>query len=77
MHDLAHKPEYNMEIKDLGKKKFRIWIIESQRELESQRQQLRRASQWADDAHRERIILRGELELRKCFHSKLPEEEHH
>ena len=39
----------------MGEKKFR---------MESQRQQLRQASQWEDQAQRERIRLCGELELR-------------
>ena len=45
-------------------KKFRICAVCVQRELESQRHQLRQASQWADQAQRERISLCGELELK-------------
>ena len=43
---------------------------ESQCELESQRHQLRQASQWADQAHREIMRLCGELERKNRFHSR-------
>ena len=43
-----------MEIKDLERRNSEYALIESQRELESQRVQLRQASQWADEAQREK-----------------------
>ena len=43
---------------------------ESQRELESQRHQWRQASQWADQAQRDRISLCGELELKNRLYQE-------
>ena len=45
-------------------------LCESQRELESQRRQLRQASQWADHAQRERINLCSELERKNRLHQE-------
>ena len=44
--------------------------MRSQRELESQRQQLLQASQWADHAQRERINLCGEVERKNRIHQE-------
>ena len=43
-------------------------LIESQRELGSQRLQLSEANQWADQAQRERIHLCSELEMKNRLH---------
>ena len=55
-----YSTEYDTEIKDLEGRNSEYASIESQHELESQRLQLRQASQWADQAQRERINLCGE-----------------
>ena len=44
------------------------YYLESQRELESQEQQLLMGSQWADQAQRERIHLCSELEMKNRLH---------
>ena len=50
-----------MEIHNLKRRNSEYELIESQRELESQRLQLLEANQWADQAQRERIHLCSEL----------------
>ena len=65
-----HSTEYDVEIKNLERRNSEYALIESQRELESERLQLRQASQWADQAQREKINLCGELELRNFFHEE-------
>ena len=57
--------ESDMEIKVWERRNSEFVLYESQRELASQRHQLRQASQWPDQAQRERISLCGELELKK------------
>lgn len=52
-----HSTEYDMEIKDLEWRNSEYALIESQRELESQRLQLRQASQWADQDQWEKIQI--------------------
>ena len=49
--------EYDMEIQNLERRNSEYAVIESQRELESQRRHLLEANQWADQAQRERIHL--------------------
>ena len=56
--------------KDLERINSEYTLIESRRELESQRQQLRQASQWADHAQRERINLCSELERQNRLHQE-------
>ena len=53
-----------------GAKKFRYALLESQRELESQRLQQFEDNQWADQAQRERIHLWSELEVKNCLHQE-------
>ena len=62
-----YSTQYDMEIKDLERKNSEYALFESQRELESQRQHLRQASQWADHAQREKNLL-GELERKNRLH---------
>ena len=45
-------------------------LIESRRELESQRRQLLEANQWPDQAQRERIHLCSELETKNRLHQE-------
>ena len=45
-------------------------LVETQRELESQRQQLLEANQWADQAQRERRHLCIELEMKNRLHQE-------
>ena len=45
-------------------------LVEPQRELESQRQQLLEANQWADQAQRERRHLCSELEMKNRLHQE-------
>ena len=47
--------EYDMEIPNLERRKSECALVETQRELESQKRQLLEANQWADQAQRERI----------------------
>ena len=56
-----YSTEYDVEIKDLQRRNSEYALYESRKELESQRQQLRQASRWADHAQRERINLCGEF----------------
>ena len=58
-----YSTEYDMEITDLEEIQN-----ESQRELESQRRHLQQISQWADQAHRERISLCSELGRKNRLH---------
>ena len=55
--------EYNLEIQNLERRNSEYALFESQRELESQKQQLLMANLWADQAQRERIRLCSELEM--------------
>ena len=60
--------EYDLEIQNLERRNSEYALIESRRELESQRRQLLEANQWADQAQRERIHLCSELELKNRLH---------
>ena len=62
--------EYNLEIQNLGRRNSEYALIESRRELESQRRQLLEASQWADQAQCERIHLSSELEMKNRLHQE-------
>ena len=62
--------EYNMEIQNLERRNSECALIESQRELQSQRLQLLEANQWADQAQRERIHLCSELEMKNRLHQE-------
>ena len=57
-----------MEIHNSERRNSEYALIESQRELESQRLQLRMANQWADQDQRERIHMCSELEMRSRLH---------
>ena len=52
-----HLTQYDMEIQILERRNSEYALFESQRELESQRQQLLEASEWAEQAQREKIHL--------------------
>ena len=51
--------ETDTEIKDWERRNSEFALHESRRELESERFQLQQASQWADQAQREKISLCG------------------
>ena len=60
----------DVEFKEWERKNSELALNESQRELESQRLQLRQANEWADQAQRERISLYDELKNRlhgECY----------
>ena len=59
-----------MEIQNVERRNSEYALIESQRELESQRLQLLEANQWADQAQRERIHLCSELEMKNRLHQE-------
>ena len=59
-----------MEIQNSEKRSSEYAFFESQRELESQRQQLLMASCWANQAQRERIHLCSELEMKSHLHQE-------
>ena len=59
-----------MEIQNLERRNSGNALIESQRELESQRVQLLEANQWADQAQRERRHLCSELEMKSRLHQE-------
>ena len=63
-------PDYNMEIQNLERRNSEYASFESQRELESQRRQLSKANQCADQAQRERLHLCSELEMKDHFHQE-------
>ena len=65
-----YSTEYNMKIQNLERRNSEYALVESQRELESQRQQLLEANQWADQAQRERIHLCSELEMKSRLHQE-------
>ena len=62
--------EYDLEIQNLERRNSEYALIESRRELESQRRQLLEANQWADQAQRERIHLCSELEMKNRLHQE-------
>ena len=59
-----------MEIQNLERRNSEYALFESQRELESQRQQSLKANQWADQAQRQRIHLYSELEVKNRLHQE-------
>ena len=59
-----------MEIQNSERRHSEYALIESRRELESQRRQLLEANQWADQAQRGRIHLCSELEMNKRLHQE-------
>ena len=62
--------EYNMEIQNLKRRNSEYALFESQRELGSQRRQLLEASQWAEQAQRERVHLCSEMEVKNRLHQE-------
>ena len=62
--------ECDLEIQNLERRNSEYAMIESRRELESQRRQLLEANQWADQAQRERIHLCSELEMKNRLHQE-------
>ena len=66
--------EYKMEIQNLKRRNSEHALFDSQRELESQRRQLEKAHQWADQAQRERIHLCSRLRWRTIFRKKAMQE---
>ena len=62
--------EYDLETQNLERRNSEYALIKSRRELESQRQQLLEANQWADQAQRERIHLCSELEMKNRLHQE-------
>ena len=59
-----------MEMQNLERRNSEYALIESQRELESQRRQLLEANQWAAQAERERIHLCSEMEMKSRLHQE-------
>ena len=59
-----------MEIDEWWRRNSEFALYQSQCELESQRHQLRQASQWADQAQREIMRLCGELERKNRLHQE-------
>ena len=53
-----------MEVRKWEQRNSEVALHESHRELECQRLQLCQANTWADNAHRESVVLCGELERR-------------
>ena len=62
--------EYKMELQKLERRNSEYALFESQRELESQRRQLLKTNEWADQAQRERIHLCSELEMKNRLHQE-------
>ena len=62
--------EHHMEILILERRNSEYALIESQRELQSERRQLLEANQWADQDQRERIHLCSELKMKKRLHQE-------
>ena len=62
--------EHDLEIPNLERRNSEYALIESRRELESQRRQLLDANQWADQAQRERIHLCSDLEMKSRLHQE-------
>ena len=59
-----------MEILNSERRNSEYALFESQQEIESQRRQLLKANQWAEQAQRERIHLCGELEMKDHLHQE-------
>ena len=59
-----------MEIQNSERGNSEYALFESQRELESQRRQLLKANQWADQAQRERIHLCGRTGMKDHLHKE-------
>ena len=62
--------EYNTEIQNLERRNSEYELLESQRELESQRLQLLEDIQWTHQVQRERIYLCGEVRMKDCPHQE-------
>ena len=62
--------EYDVENQNLERRNSEYALLQSQRELESQRRQLLEANQWADHAQRERTHLCSELEMKNRLHQE-------
>ena len=65
-----HLTEYDLEIQNLERRNSENALMESRRELESQRRQLLEANQWADQAQRERIHFCSKLEMKDRRHQE-------
>ena len=61
----SFEAEVDVEIKHWEERNSDIALTEINQELESQQLQLQPASQWTDQAQRDKISFYGELELRK------------
>ena len=61
---------YDLEIQNLERRNSEYALVESRRELESQRWQLLEANQWTDQAQRESIHLCSELEMKNRLHQE-------
>ena len=59
-----------MEMQNLERRNSEHTLTESQRELESQRQQLLKASQWADQAQQDRIHLCSRSGMKDHLHQE-------
>ena len=59
-----YSTEYDTEIQNLERRNSECALIESRRELGSQRRQVLEANRWADQAQRERIHLSSELVMK-------------
>ena len=68
-HEASEEPEDHKR-QNLERRNSEYALIESRPELESQRRQLLEANQWADQAQRQRIHLRGELEMKNHVHQE-------
>ena len=60
--------EAHLDSRDWERRKSELALYESQQQLESQKRESPQASQWADQAQRERINLCGDLEMRSRIH---------
>ena len=69
LREKLYLTEYDLEIQNL-EQNSEYALIESRRELESQRRQLLEANQWADQAQRERVHLCCELEMKDRLHQE-------
>ena len=62
--------EHKTETQNSERRNSEYALFESQRELESQRRQLLKANQWADQAQRERVHLCSRLGMKDHLHEE-------
>ena len=67
---MLYSSEYNMEIQKSERRNSEYALLGSQRELESQRQQLLMANDWADQTQRARIHLCSGSEMRSRLYQE-------